>query len=223
MPDWLGYSLSDFLMFSPHSYFRLYELNNTNLWPLPLVMILAAGVLLLLSRRSDRQSRQISMILLTLTWSMIAWHFFYQLFTPINLAAPWFAIAFGIEALLLLLLGSSIHKTGQTGKTGLWLFIYALVIHPFIGLLAGRNWQGVELFGIAPDPTALGTLGLLLLLPGIKARLLAVIPFLWCLVSGVTYLAMELPYGLLTPIVAISAIIISLKKVPGNHAPGQGQ
>ena len=33
MSEWWSYSLSDFLMFSPRTYYRLFELYNLALWP----------------------------------------------------------------------------------------------------------------------------------------------------------------------------------------------
>ena len=43
MSEWWTYSLSDFLMFSARSYWRLTELYNRDVWPAQLVA-LAAGV-----------------------------------------------------------------------------------------------------------------------------------------------------------------------------------
>ena len=42
---------------------------------------------------------------------------------------------------------------------GLALFLYALVLHPLVPKLSGRPIQSAEVFGIAPDPTAIATLG----------------------------------------------------------------
>ena len=42
MLDW-SYRLSDFLLFSPRVYWRMFELHNAALWPLPLAM-LALGI-----------------------------------------------------------------------------------------------------------------------------------------------------------------------------------
>ena len=33
MAVWLSYSLSDFLLFTPHTYYRLFELYNRAIWP----------------------------------------------------------------------------------------------------------------------------------------------------------------------------------------------
>lgn len=225
MGVWASSSLSDFLMFSPTVYFRLYELNNAALWPLQLVMIAAALVLLMLSLRTEVGSWNIAALLLGLIWGVVAWGFFYQRYGQINLTAPWFAIAFGAEALLLFLAGIAGIKGFGRGDwysttafhPGLILFFYALVFHPIIGLLFGRSWNSVELFGVTPDPTALGTLGILLMRRGVITWLLAVIPIFWCLVSGLTYMAMEIPYGLITPAVALIAILVAILLHQNRH------
>ena len=33
MAVWLSYTLSDFLLFTPHTYYRLFELYNRAVWP----------------------------------------------------------------------------------------------------------------------------------------------------------------------------------------------
>ena len=52
--------------------------------------------------------------------------------------------------------------------------------------LQGRGWASSEVFGIAPDPTAIATLGVLLLARGRLLPVLLPIPVLWCLLSGMT-------------------------------------
>lgn len=39
MSEWWTYSLRDFLLFSPHTYYRLFELYNQALWPLHLLAL----------------------------------------------------------------------------------------------------------------------------------------------------------------------------------------
>jgi hypothetical protein len=65
------------------------------------------------------------------------------------------------------------------------------LLYPLVGLLAGRSLWQVEVFGLAPEPTALVTLGLLLLSPYLVARtggwLLLVIPALSLLLGAATH------------------------------------
>src|SRR5205807_4521090 len=46
MSEWWTYSLSDFLLFSPRTYYRLFELYNLALWPGQIAAI-ALGIVLL--------------------------------------------------------------------------------------------------------------------------------------------------------------------------------
>ena len=46
MTEWWTYRLSDFALFSPRVYYRLFELHNQALWPLQIVT-LALGLLVL--------------------------------------------------------------------------------------------------------------------------------------------------------------------------------
>jgi Family of unknown function (DUF6064) len=74
---------------------------------------------------------------------------------------------------------------------GLALFLYALVLHPLMAMLAGRPIEAAEVFAIAPDPTAIATLGLVLMVRGGPATwLLIAVPSGWCLVSWATLYVM---------------------------------
>ena len=64
---------------------------------------------------------------------------------------------------------------------------------PLLAPLQGRGWATSEVFGIAPDPTAIATLGVLLLARGRLLPLLVPIPILWCLLSGMTLSTMGEP------------------------------
>jgi len=70
-----------------------------------------------------------------------------------------------------------IDTKALTGNAGMALLIFALLLQPLIGPLIGREWSGVELFGLAPDPTVCGTLGVLLAADRIRWELV-IIPVL---------------------------------------------
>ncbi|WP_416385306.1 DUF6064 family protein [Sinorhizobium meliloti] len=62
---------------------------------------------------------------------------------------------------------------------GLALAAYAISIYQVIGWLFGHVYPAVPLFGIAPCPTTIFTIGILLLGPWHVARWLLLIPVLW--------------------------------------------
>ena len=212
MSEWWTYGLRDLLLFSPRTYYRLFELYNLEWWPLQIpALALGAAVLALWRRGGDRAGRAIAAIL-ALCWLWVAWAFHWQRYASINWAADYFALAFALEGVLLLWLGvvrgrlQFAPASRVQERAGLGLFLFALLLHPLIGPLLGRSWTQAELFGMAPDPTALATLGLLL---GAGARpvwLLFLIPIAWCLISGATLWAMEAPDFVIAPLAALLAV-----------------
>jgi hypothetical protein len=192
MDEWWSYSLSDLLLFSPRTYYRLLQRHNETVWPAQ-ILALGAGfsILLLLGRPSERHSRVISAIL-ALLWTWIGWAFLWSRYGTINPAAIYFAWLFTIQAVLLLWYGvlrSHLRFTPERDawrRLGLCLFVAALAVYPLLGLILGRPWKQAEVFGIFPDPTALATLGLMLRAEGRSRWKLMVIPVLWCAIAGAT-------------------------------------
>src|SRR5262252_3128149 len=98
MTEWWTYRLTSFLLFSPRTYHRLFELYNLAIWPAQLagVAIGLAIVALLIGSR-PRRDRFIC-ALIAACWLWVAFAFLYQRYAQINWVAPWFAAAFGLEA-----------------------------------------------------------------------------------------------------------------------------
>lgn len=212
MTEWWSYSLRDLLMFSPRTYYRLFELYNIELWPLQLfALALGIAVLLLWRRRSELAGRALAAIL-ALCWLWVAWAYHSQRYANISLAANYYALAFALEALFLLWLGVvrgrfTLAPAGNVRRRiGLLLFVFALLCFPLIGPVLGRSWLQAEIFGMAPDPTALATLGILLLCGVRPLWWLFPIPAAWCLISGATLWAMDAPDFVIVPLGALLAI-----------------
>ena len=233
MTEWWTYSLSDFLMFAPRTYYRLFELYNAAVWP-GQGIALALGLLLALAVKRPRAaatSARAACLLLAAGWLWVAWAFHWQRYATINTAATWFAVAFAVEGLLWTLAAASGARwpprrrlDGRT-KVGLGLLLFALLVQPMTGLLFGRPWQQAGLFGLVPDPTAIGTLGLLLLLPA-GARfvwLLWPVPLAWCLVSGATLWTMQAPEALLMPVAGVLAATSAWWTGRAQPGPGAAQ
>ena len=224
MPEWWTYSLSDFLLFSPRTYYRLIERYNLAAWPAHLLALwLGVAIAALLPRATPGRSRVVAAMLVAL-WAWVGWAFVATRYATINWAAPWLAGLFAVELLLLGWLGvvggQLRFRYGEDARSrfGAALFAASLCLYPLLGPAFGRGWAQSELFGIAPDPTVLGTIGLLLLDQGSpRARWAALAPpVVWCLLSGATLLPMGSPEAWI--VLGTSVLGLGLS-ITGGHGP----
>ncbi|QCO19545.1 MFS transporter permease (plasmid) [Azospirillum brasilense] len=196
MADWWTYSTEDFLLFSPRTYWRLIERHNEALWPAHVLMLLLGAAILLWLIRPRPWSDPVIAGILTVLWSWLAWSFLWERYATINWAASYVAPLFALQAVLLAVVGGrlrwSLSRAGRA-PIGFALFLYALVLHPLAALLAGRTLGGAEVFGMTPDPTAIATIGLVMMADGRWSWLLLVVPTAWCLASWATLNSMGSP------------------------------
>jgi hypothetical protein len=203
--EWWTYRPSDFLMFAPRIYWRLFESLNLAFWPLHAGIVLACVAWLGWIGRNGgvpgRTAARAALVVLALGWALTAWAFLWHRLAPIHWLAAYIAPLFMLQAaaLLALALHGAVH--GQPGRLrralGLALLLWALLLHPLLAGLAGRPWAQAEFVGLAADPTAIATLGLLLLLRGPRGamRALWVLPLAWCALSAATLWTMGSAQG----------------------------
>jgi hypothetical protein len=211
MSEWWTYSLSDFLLFSPRTYRRLFELFNADTWPMHGLALAAGGVV---AWAAWRGRLRLAALLLAVVWAWVAWAFFLRHYASINWAAPALAAAFGVQAALLAVLAAWPAAPPSRPRAGaMALLAFGLLLQPIIGpLLLGRPWTQIELFGMAPDPTATVTLGLLSMGPATRWQLpLWPIPLAWCAVSAATLWTMRDVDAWILPAVAAVAIAVALR------------
>jgi hypothetical protein len=213
MSEWWTYRPSDFLLFAPRTYYRLIEAYNAESWPWQAVALAAALALVALAWRRAPHAGRIVAFVLALAWGAIAWRFHWERYATINWAATYFAGAFALQAALLAWTGlaGGLDYGGTSRRrryAGLALVVAALALLPLAALAAGRPWRQLEIAGLSPDPTAILTLGLLLLAQRSHWWLHAV-PVLWCVVSAATLWTMRAPDAfvpLLAAVVAAAAV-----------------
>jgi len=188
MAEWWSYRPSDFLMFSGRTWSRLVQGWNEALWPVQLAFAaLALAMLAGAARAPMRHARWITGVL-ALAWGWVGWAFHWQRFAEVNTAASGYAVASGLQALML---GVAAATTagGLPGRgwraTGLAL-AGAAVAYPLATVALRRGWAQAEVAGALPDPTALLTVGLLLALPVRWRALLLAIPVLAVAVGAMT-------------------------------------
>ena len=223
MPEWWTYTLSDFLMFSPRTYYRLIERHNAAVWPGQILTLGLALVMVGLSRRPAAMRGRLVAGILAALWAWVAWAFVWRRYATINWAASYLALLLAIQVLVVVWTGVAREgmrfgwRRDAAGILGLALFAGALVLYPALAPALGRGWRQAEVFGVAPDPTVIATLGMLLMGSEPPRWGLLVVPVLWCLVSGATMLAMGSPEAwvlLSAPLAAVGAAAWSRQSQP---------
>jgi hypothetical protein len=191
--------------FTTEEFFAVFAAYNQALWPVQILAYLAGLLVVWLLLRPSRTASLIIAAVLAVFWAVNGIGYHWTWFAPINPVARAFAAAFVVQALLLVAapfvapaLRFAIRADARS-TLGLALIVYAIVIYPLLGWLAGHAWPAVPMFGIAPCPTTIFTIGTLLLTPWAMARWLLVIPLLWTVVGGSAAVLLSVPqdFGLI--------------------------
>ena len=215
MSEWWTYTLSDFLLFSPRTYYRLLELYNLAIWPAQLAGVAIGLAIVALLFGNHRARERIVAGLLAVCWLWIAWAFHYQRYAQINWAATWFAAAFAIQALLLVVSGVLARQLvfqfpiRGSAWVSVALLVTAVVAYPLLASMAGRPWTTAEAFGVAADPTAIATVAALALVRGRIRWLLLVVPLAWCMIGAATLWAIDAPEAIVLAGALLLALLLS--------------
>ena len=194
LATWSSYRPGDLLMFAPATYLRLFERINLEVWPAQLLFLPLVAVLLWLARRPERLAHRAAGLMLAAGWAGVIVGFF-RLYAEINLAAPWLAGLFATQALALAALallgpGLALDNRARRARIGLLVTVWGLAGHPLLLLALGRSPAALELAGLAPTPTAITTIGLLLMSRLRHSVAWLVLPILWCLIAALTWWAL---------------------------------
>jgi len=220
MSEWWTYHLRDFLLFTPRTYYRLFELYNAAIWPAQVLALGLGAAVAALARRGTAASGRIAAGILAACWLFVALAFHAARYATINTGAVYLAGLFGLEAALLVVFGvvpgrPAFEKPrGLRGRVGLGIFLFALAIMPLAAPVFGRGWRSAEIFGVAPDPTAVGTLGILLLGRAKRRWPVMIAPALWCAITGATLYTMHAPDFWVAP--AAAALAVLAAALPGG-------
>lgn len=205
MSEWWTYRPADFLMFAPRTYWRLFELHNAALWPgqwlaIGLGLTVCAG-----AWREQGKALRAGAAVLAACFALVAWTFLWQRYAPINWAASGFAVGFGVIAACLAIAAAradwDLTPRRLRRSAGAALAGFALIAYPLLAPASGRPWAQAEVFGLAPDPTAVATLGLLLWAAPASAatrgllRVAGACTIAWCAISAATLWTMDSPQG----------------------------
>jgi hypothetical protein len=185
------------LPFTHDQFLDVFGAYNRALWPAAiLIWLLTAAAMVALFRRGATASRLVAAVLaFHWGWAGIAYHLAF--FRSINPAATIFGTVFILQATLFLwrgVLGSQLvfqPANSFWGRAGVALILYSL-LYPALGLALGLAYPRFPSFGV-PCPTAILTVGLLLLAPRREARRMGAIPVLWTAVGGSAAVLLQIP------------------------------
>jgi Family of unknown function (DUF6064) len=197
--EWWTYTLGDFLMFSPATYWRLVENYNRDVWPAQLAGLMAGTLALALTLSPRKGAARLQAVLLAAAFVWVGWAFHWQRYATINWAARYFAFAFWAQAVLFVVLAllpskDSVETNSATQRIGWFLALAGLVIYPLGSAWDGKVWSQIEVVGVSPEPTALLGLALVLARPlpvqPLFRWVLALIPTASLIVGAATFRAM---------------------------------
>lgn len=196
MNEWTSYQLQDFIPFTAEVYFRLLERMGETFWPLHLLTLgLGAATLVLALKHRTR----VACLLPAPLWAFVAVAFFFQRYAALNWAGGYVGSAFIAQAVLLVVMAltgwgmdNAPRATNPPVAIGIVITLFGLILMPLIAPLNSGTWFQAEVFGIHADPTAVTTLGLVLIMfRGVALWIAAIIPVLWLVVSGLTLQALD--------------------------------
>jgi len=229
MSAWWTYSLRDFLLFSPATYRRLIEQYNAGSWPAQWIGTLACLAILALLVLRVAHARRIVALVLAAVWAAVAWDFLAGHYASINWAASYVAMAFGVQAGLFVLLGLRPRVPGAppaatcrarlATASGVAMLALAAA-YPAVAWAAGGGIDDAEWFGLMPDPTVVGTLGALVLLPGRGRAWLAPIPLAALALGAATAHVLRAPQAWLLAGTGVCAVVAFAAQARAKAAGG---
>ena len=174
--------------FTTEQFFQVFRDYNLTVFPLQVIFNLLAVIVIFLVIKKNKFSDRIISGVLGFFWLWIGIVYHLIFFTAINKAAYIFGVMFIIQGILFLYSGtvrdkfSFKYKSDVYGVTGVIFILYALIIYPIIGYLAGHTYPDNPTFGL-PCPTTIFTFGVLLLTERKIPVYLLIIPLLWSVIG----------------------------------------
>lgn len=192
--------------------FSLFARYLAETWPFAIaVALLSLSLLQFVWRRTPLGGRAAGG-LLAIGWLWVGAVYHLGYFAAINFAAQLYAGLFVLQAALLAWHGAwrdrlALRLHGDAaGRIGLALVLLAWIGYPLADVLAGHPLDAPRLPGLAPGPTALFSLGLLLNATRPVPLHLLLIPLAWSLIAGFNGWVLAVPADLCLPLPALVAL-----------------
>jgi hypothetical protein len=146
-------------------------------------------------------------------WAVNGIGYHLTFFSEINPAAFLFAAVFVVQASLLIALPLRrpalrfVAEADIRSGAGLLLIFVAAMAYPFWGWAAGHGWPNTPVFGVAPCPTTIFTIGILLTGTWRVVRWLLIVPGLWAVIGGSAAVVLGVPQDF-TLLAALALLVL---------------
>lgn len=204
--------------FTVEQFLDVFSTYNLAVWPLQIPALLAGLLVIFLIFRPGRAGAAIIAAVLSAMWLVNGIGYHWTFFATINPMARVFAAVFVLEAVILGAVAITRRdlrfqaSRSPVSVFGLICIIYAFILYPLIGWLAGHRYPAIPMFGIAPCPTTLFTIGVLLQARWREVRWLAIVPGVWAGVGGSASFLLGVPqdYALFVALAGMVALALGL-------------
>ncbi len=206
--------------FTMPEFLAVFAAYNAAIWPFHLVAY-GLGLVAIMAIFMPRPGLvRLAFAALAVLWAFTGIGYHLTFFARINPIAPVFAAFFVVQSVLFL--ASAIRpgdlrlQIGQHFRSiaGLVTIVYALAIYPVLGIWAGHGLMAGPMFGVAPCPTTIFTVGVLLIARGTWVMWLSIIPFLWSLIGLAAAIQLGIPEDLAMPVAGavLAAVLLASRR-----------
>jgi hypothetical protein len=202
------------LPFTIAEFLKVFELYNEAIWPTQVLMYLGGVAVVCVIAARSRYAGVVATAVLTAMWLLngIGYHLMY--FSEINRAAIAFGALFVVQGALIAWVGFGARRLQFSMRAdvatavALIAVVYAMIVYPLLGWTFGHVYPAAPVFGVAPCPTTIFTLGILLLARPTAPTWLFVIPVIWSAIGGSAALLLGVreDFGLIAA--GIAAILV---------------
>ncbi|GGC16864.1 hypothetical protein GCM10011494_39690 [Novosphingobium endophyticum] len=211
------------LPFTRDRFFELFAAYNEAIWPaIPIFYLLAMIATLAAWRRHPQAGCVVSGALAVMwAWAGLVYHGLF--FTRINPAAWAFAFGFLLQAVIWAFQAGSRTAFGFEDRSPVramagWAMIaYALLVYPALGLLSGEAYPALPMFGVAPCPLVIFTLGLMTWASKVHWWVW-IVPLVWAIIGGSAAILLSVPQDWALPIAALAALALRFKGLGKGHS-----
>lgn len=206
--------------FTIEQFLTVFATYNAAIWPFQIaaygVVVVALWALFVPQSRLVR----LAFALMSILWAVTGIGYHLMFFAMINPIAPVFAAFFVLQAVLFLASAARPEdlqlRLGRDFRSiaGLATLSYALAIYPILGIWAGHGLLKGPMFGVAPCPTTIFTIGMLLIARGRWVIWLSIIPILWSMIGLAAAIQLGIPEDMAMPLVGaiLAAVLLGTRR-----------